>query len=99
MKNPLTYRRPELVSAILGYVYENNGARWPELVDVFSTVAPPRTVEAVVYDLVAIGALHRVGRPGDRTRPDSRALRPTLLGAAWLEQRLQPLPGQQEPEP
>lgn len=93
MKDPLTYRRPELVSALLGYVYEHDGARWPELVDVFSGSAPARTIEAVIYDLVAIGALHRVGKPGDRHRPDSRALRPTLLGAAWLEQRLHPLPG------
>ena len=100
MKDPLGYRRPELVLALLGYVYDHEGARWPELLDVFAGHAPPRTIEAVIYDLVSIGALHRIGKPGDRWRTDSRELRPTLLGAAWLEQRLHPLPGhhdEQEP--
>lgn len=91
----LTYRAPALVIGVLDYVYAlEDPVGWDELVDVFTTEATPyRTVEATLYDLVAYGALHRIGRPGTRRRPDTRALRATPLGRAWLDRELLPLPG------
>lgn len=82
--------------AILDHVYESDEpVPWRELLNEHSTSGrwSWRTVEGTVYDLVAFGALHRIGRPGTRTTPDTRALRPTPLGRAWLEQRLEALPG------
>jgi hypothetical protein len=46
----------------------------------------------VIYDLTAFGALHKVGRPG-RPGADTRALKITDLGAAWLRGVVPPLVG------
>lgn len=94
-RNPLRYRNPVLVAAILDHIYQaDQPVPWLELVDRHTSDGNPwRTVENVLYDLVIVGAAHRIGTPGTRTRPDTRALRPTTLGAAWLDQRLEPLPG------
>ena len=93
--DPLTYRATALVLGVLDYVYTaEDPVPWDELVDVFTTAATPyRTVEATLYDLVAYGALHRIGRPATSRRPDGRALRATPLGRAWLDRDLLPLPG------
>lgn len=92
-RNPLRYRSPVLVAAILDHVQELGSVRWAELVETHSNDHPWRTVEATLYDLVTFGAVHRVGKPGTSTRPDTRELRLTILGAAWLAQTLEPLPG------
>lgn len=93
-RHPLDYRPAELVTAILGHVYENTEPTpWLDLVAAYSSPRWPwRTVENVVYDLIAYGALHRVGQPGNSRRPDGRALKPTPLGRAWLQQELLELP-------
>jgi hypothetical protein len=93
--DPLGYRAPALVLGVLDYVYASaTGVAWDEVVDLFSSGGTPwRTVEATLYDLVAYGALHRIGRPGTRRRPDTRALRATPLGRAWLDRDLLALPG------
>lgn len=94
MSNPLRFRSPELVVGILGYVYEaDEPIPWEELVAVFSSENRPwKTVENTIYDLVAFGALHRIGKPSDRRRGDTRALKATPLGRSWLERELLPLP-------
>lgn len=100
MTEPLRFRNPTIVVAVLGYVYDaDEPVPWEELVDTFTSSAHAwKTVENVVYELVAFGALHRIGAPpkksyGGKTGPDTRALKPTTLGRAWLERELVPLPG------
>lgn len=93
---PLGRRPADLVTALLGFVYESDDpVPWLELAGRFSEEGayPMKTVENVLYELVALGALHRVGKPGHTRVPDTRALRPTALGRAWLERDLLPLPG------
>ena len=99
-RSPLYRRSPELVSALLGHVYETEDpVPWLDLVGQYSSDRWPwKTVENTLYDLVAFGALHRVGKPGHARTPDTRALKPTALGRAWLERDLLPLPGAHNPE-
>lgn len=101
----LRLRDPELVLAMMGLLidYEddpdNEGPLpWRALVDLFDGAHPWKTVENTIYDLVAFGAIHRVGQAGTRRRPDSRAVRSTPLGRAWLEQTLLPLPTPKDPD-
>lgn len=97
---PIARRAPELVLAVLGHVYEaEEPVPWLDLVGEYSSDRWPwKTVENTLYDLVAFGALHRVGKPGHTRLPDTRALRPTGLGRAWLERELLPLPGAHDAE-
>lgn len=97
-RNPLRYRRPETVAGILGLIYDADGpVRWLEVLDTFAdTEKEWKTVENTLYDLVAFGALHRIGKPAAGKAPDSRALKPTPLGRAWLERELLPLHNQQK---
>lgn len=90
----LRFRSPDRVVAILGHVYDaGEPVTWLDLLDRFSTSeAEWKTVEGTVYDLVTFGALHRIGKPGAGRAPDTRALKPTPLGRAWLAQELYPLP-------
>lgn len=90
MRHPLDRRSPELIAAILGLVYEaDDPIPWLELLGQLSTTATPwKTVENTIYDLVAFGALHKIGRPGHTRTPDTRALKPTPLGRAWLDRTL-----------
>lgn len=97
---PLRFRNPTVVVAVLGYVYDADApVPWEELVDTFTSAAHAwKTVENVVYELVAFGALHRIGAPpkrsyGGKTGPDTRALKATALGRAWLDRTLLPIPG------
>lgn len=91
----LRFRAPELVAEILGRVYDaDEPAPWEELVaELTDDGRPWKTVENTLYELVQFGALHRIGKPGDRRRRDTRALKPTALGRAWLERELLDLPG------
>lgn len=95
-RDPLAFRNPTIVVAVLGYVYDADGpVPWEELVDAFASADHQwKTVENVLYELVAFGALHRTGAPARKTLPDTRALRPTPLGRAWLDRELLDLPGQ-----
>lgn len=96
-KNPLRFRNRDLILSLLDYVYDAGEAvPWGELLTVFGIDAgrPLKTVENSLYDLLQFGALHRVGQPGTRSRPDSRAMKPTNLGRAWRDRILLPLPGE-----
>jgi hypothetical protein len=65
---------------------------WGELVEQFSGEKHTyKTVENRINELVRFGALHRVGQYKSR-RVDTRALRPTPLGRAWLDRSVLPLP-------
>jgi len=101
MRDPLRHRSPELVRAILDAIYADdheNPVPWTEAVDAFTSDAHNwRTVENTLYDLVQVGALHRVGHPASRTARDTRALHPTLLGHHWRDQTLHPLPERSTP--
>ena len=94
----LRWRHPQLIAAVLGYIYEADApVPLRELVDVLADAEwKPRTIENLTTELVEFGALHRTGKASTRTTADSRTLRPTLLGAAWLEQELRPLPTMKE---
>lgn len=100
-RHPLYRRSAELVTAILGHVLDaEEPVPWLELVPTFTSDRHEwKTVENVLYDLVAFGALHKVSKPGAGRIPDTRALRPTPLGRAWLERTLLPLPTDRTEEP
>lgn len=91
--DPLRRRPPELVWGVLSLVYEaDEPVPWLALIlSDLSERWEPKTIENVAYELCAFGALHRVGQPGTSRRPDSRALRPTPLGRAWLDREILPL--------
>lgn len=96
--DPIRRRPARLVLDLLGHVYDaDEPIPWLELIDTFADGHPWKTVENVVHELVAYGALHRIGRPGDRRRPDTRALKPTALGQAWLDGEVLPRPGEPDP--
>ncbi len=96
-KNPLGFRNPTLVVALVGYVADADApVPWIELLDTFADAAVWKTIENVLYELVAFGALHRVGKPATRNRRDSRALKLSTLGRAWLDRELLPLPTDHE---
>lgn len=94
-------RKPELVVAILGYLADaDRPAPWNETLDTFSghgdEPIPWKTLENVLYELIAFGAVHRVGKTG---RADTRALKLTPLGRAWLERELLPFVGDTPTDP
>jgi len=93
-RDPLRRRPAELVTAILATVYEaDDPVPWLEVIySDLSNRWPSKTVENTIYELVAFGALHRIGQPGTSRKPDTRALKPTTLGRSWLERELHPLP-------
>lgn len=104
----LRFRSPELVAEILGRVYDSDDpVPWDEIVAELGERVAWKTVENTLYELVQFGALHRIGKPADRRRRDTRALKPTPLGRAWLDREILELPGSssassdedREPEP
>lgn len=93
----LRFRDRALVLELLSYVYDaDEPIPWNELVSVYGIEQdrPSKTVEGALYELVAFGALHRVGKI--TRKEDQRALKPTPLGRAWLDRELLPLPGERE---
>lgn len=87
-RDPLAFRDRRLVLGIIGVIYEaDRPVPWSEILDTFTTDKRPyRTVEATLYDLIAYGAIHRVGQPSrKRGAPDTRGLKPTPLGRAWVD--------------
>ena len=84
----LYFRNPRLCTYILGYVESADGEplRWDEIVEHFGAAGFPwKTVENRLYDLIAFGAIHKIGgtRPGQ-----PRAVKLTPLGQAWLDHKL-----------
>lgn len=94
-RRAIDYRPTELVAAILGHIYDtDHPVPWLELVDHHTNDRWPwKTVENVIYDLIAFGAIHKIGK-ATKGKPDERALKPTQLGRAWLNQQLEPLPNE-----
>lgn len=95
---PWRYRNTAFVLGIIGYIADATDdldkAAWPDVVDHFTDDAHTwKTVEATLYDLIAFGVVHRIGKPGDgRRRRDTRALVTTTLGRAWLDGEPIPIP-------
>lgn len=92
--DPLRYRSADLITAILDAVYDPDDPDpipWADLVHAFTSDRhQPRTIEATLYDLVAFGALHRIGQTATRHRADTRAVKGTTLGRAWWHNLDQP---------
>lgn len=63
---------------------------WLELLDRFGGDRNYKTVENVFYDLIAFGAVQKLGGHGHRHR---KALRITELGSCWLKGVSPPLVG------
>lgn len=97
----IRHRNPALLLGLLGYLEEvgPDPVPWNELVEVHSGRYRWKTVENALYDLEKFGATSRSGRPGRRSAPDTRAVRLTPLGLAWLRQTVLPLPGSHDDEP
>lgn len=89
--HPIYRRHPTLVAAILDHVTEaEHPVPWLELVDRHTDRRYGwKTIENVLYELIGFGALHKLG-DSRRGQPDRRALRPTALGQAWINQELLP---------
>jgi hypothetical protein len=90
-RDPIQYRHPTTVTAILGYTAEanddNRKPTWDEIVDHATTAGIEwRTAENIIYDLCAFGALYRHGavRGRGENRQDTRAVSITTLGRHWL---------------
>lgn len=82
----LYFRNPRLCTAILGYLYDTDtdeALPWDELVERFTTERRSwKTVENRLYDLIAFGAIHRIG--GNRIHRQ-RGVKLTPLGRAWYD--------------
>ena len=99
-RRPALYARSaDLILAILAAVYDDpEPIPWTDLVHAYTTADVPRkTIENTLYDLVAFGALHKVGKAGTRRTADTRAVRQTELGRAWLAGELPPIPERTNP--
>jgi len=84
--DPLRFRSPALLTAILDAIYDDDEPQpiaWTDLVNNLTGHHEPRTIEATLYDLIAYGAIHRIGKAPTRRQDDTRALKPTALGHAW----------------
>lgn len=82
----LYFRNPRLVTELLDYLDgQDDPVAWDPLVLKFTTGRRSwKTVENRLYDLIAFGAIHRVGQ--HRTN-QKRTVKITPLGRAWLERR------------
>lgn len=92
---PIYRREASFVLAVLEVLDQALGpVDWLEVVDRFTRDGRPwKTVENVLYELDAFGAIHKVGasnRPGNTHR---KAVKITPLGSAWLKGVSLPLPG------
>lgn len=90
-RHPLQFRSRELVFGLVAAVYndERGQIRWLELIARFDEAHAWKTVERVIYELLAAGIFHRVGAPPKhRAAADTRALRPTPLGRAWMRREV-----------
>ena len=94
-RHPVYRRSRGLIIGIVAYLdAAENPVPWDDLLRTFSSEDRSwKTLENTIRDLEAFGAIHRIGKPADRRRPDSRALVATPLGRAWLDQEVPPLPG------
>jgi hypothetical protein len=88
---PIYLREARLVNELLELLDQAVAPiAWDELVDRFGQGRHWKTVENVFYDLIAFGAVQKVGgRPGRH----HKALRITELGSSWLKGVSPPLVG------
>jgi hypothetical protein len=84
---PLARRNPRLIIIILGHLYEaDEPFPWDEFVGFLTSDEHPwKTVENTIYDLIAFGAIHKIGSYRAKGKTDTRALKLTPLGRAWSD--------------
>lgn len=93
--DPIYYRSPAVVADTLRFIYSLESVPWAELVGRVLELhrnKNTRTIENVIYDLIAHGAAHKVGKY--QRGSDTRAVRATPLGRAWIMRELLPLVGE-----
>lgn len=91
----ISHRPRTLILAILGTIYDDpDPTPWSPLIAHFADNSnhPAKTIENTLYDLAAFGAITRIGHPRQGRLPDTRALKATPLGRAWLAGQLLPTP-------
>ena len=93
----LSYRSPALVGLLMGYLEEaEDPPRMVELVAEVGELGRDRwayaTVEATVRDMAKVGAVEISGKPRRGMTPDGRRVKVSVLGWAWWERRLLPVP-------
>lgn len=92
-KTPLQHRAPALILALLGTIYDDpDPIPWNSLVEHFASQSDytSKTIENTLADLAAFGAIQRIGQY--TPKHDTRAVRATTLGQAWLDQTILDLP-------
>lgn len=95
----LRWRSPALVLALCGMIADDDGpVPWNALVDNMSAGRyAAKTIENTLADLAQFGAIQRIGTY--KPRDDTRAVRMTPLGLAWLAGELLPTPTtEQDPQ-
>lgn len=95
----LRWRSPTLVLALLGTIADDDGpVPWDALIHhMTSGRYQAKTIENTLADLAKFGAIQRLGTYAPRR--DTRAVRMTPLGLAWLAGELLPVPSaEQDPE-
>jgi hypothetical protein len=101
MTTDLRFRSPALVLALLGLITDDDDpVPWNALIEHFSSGSKytAKTIENTLGDLAKFGAIQRIGQYAPR-RGDTRAVRMTPLGLAWLAGELVPVPTITEPDP
>lgn len=91
--HPIYRRRRALVIGLVGFLAEQDDpVPWDDVLVTFTTGKLSwKTLENVIRELEAFGAIHRIGKVVKGR--DTRALLATPLGRAWLEGDTMPLPG------
>jgi hypothetical protein len=90
----LHYRPRNLLIAVVDIIYENpEPTPWLPLIEYFVTTREIKfkTVENTLHDLMAFGAIQRIGHYGG-PQDDTRAVRATDLGRAWMAGEVLPTP-------
>lgn len=86
------YRNARLVAAVFDFLEVDDPVAWRTAVECIAIHLPrikPKTVENVLYDMIAFGAVHRLGKY-DQRRSDTRTVHLTPLGQAWFDRELLP---------
>lgn len=84
--HPLGYRSQRLVGLLFSEIADaESPVLWSEVGVSVAGIAPRKTVENVLYEMISFGLVYRMGKPADGRRADTRALKATALGRAWFD--------------
>lgn len=100
MTTDLRFRSAALVLALLGMITDDDEPTpWNALIDHMTSGSKysAKTIENTLADLAQFGAVQRIGTY--QPRRDTRSVRMTPLGLAWLAGELLPIPStEQDPD-